>query len=159
MPCVNTTAALRRAFIAASVTWAAALPAAAFMTSHAVSSTAHIAAAGVYAFASLACHQIPTRSFTLWGRTLPVCARCTGIYVGAALIGLAASAGARYPFARGGQPARVLLAVAVFPTLATIAYEWTVGDMPSNIVRAITGFLLGAAASAVVLAAADDQVN
>ena len=28
------------------------------------------------------CHQIPTRSFSAYGYQLPLCARCTGIFVG-----------------------------------------------------------------------------
>jgi uncharacterized membrane protein len=35
------------------------------------------------------CHQIPERSFILAGRPLPLCARCTGTFLGA-LVGLAA---------------------------------------------------------------------
>ena len=34
------------------------------------------------------CHQIPNRSFSLGGHILPLCARCTGTYLGIA-IGLA----------------------------------------------------------------------
>lgn len=33
-------------------------------------------------FGSAVCHQIAERSFILGGETLPVCARCTGIYSG-----------------------------------------------------------------------------
>jgi uncharacterized membrane protein len=33
----------------------------------------------------LVCHQIPERSFQLGGQTLPLCARCTGVYAGFAL--------------------------------------------------------------------------
>lgn len=39
---------------------------------------------GVYAIGSVICHQIPARSFHLWAAPMPVCARCTGIYLGAA---------------------------------------------------------------------------
>ena len=28
------------------------------------------------------CHQIPERSFTIKGYTLPICARCTGVVIG-----------------------------------------------------------------------------
>ena len=34
---------------------------------------------------SLVCHQQPERSFILFGGTVAVCARCLGIYLGAAL--------------------------------------------------------------------------
>lgn len=40
-------------------------------------------AAGLVGYA--VCHQIPARSFTLAGRPLPLCARCTGTYLGVML--------------------------------------------------------------------------
>ena len=80
---------LRRAFIAASVTWAAALPTSVYAGTRAhVPSLVAVLVAGVYAFGSIVCHQLPERSFHLWGAQMPVCARCTGIYVGAALASL-----------------------------------------------------------------------
>ena len=38
----------------------------------------------LYAIGSVICHQRPERSFHLDAVQLPVCARCLGIYVGAA---------------------------------------------------------------------------
>jgi hypothetical protein len=46
---------------------------------------AYLLSAAVYFSGSLLCHQRPERSFYLWGTQLPVCARCAGIYAGAAL--------------------------------------------------------------------------
>jgi uncharacterized membrane protein len=40
------------------------------------------AAAFAYLFFSPVCHQIPERSFCLWGHPLAVCHRCSGIYLG-----------------------------------------------------------------------------
>ena len=40
-----------------------------------------------------------------------------------------------------------MLAVAAVPTAATLVYEWTTGDMPSNMIRALAGAPLGAASS------------
>src|SRR4051812_38932852 len=40
---------------------------------------------GLFSSAGLLCHQRPERSFSLWGTQFPVCARCAGIYAGAAL--------------------------------------------------------------------------
>jgi hypothetical protein len=84
---------LRRAFVAASTTWAAALPLSAYVVAapHAAFPVALIATAA-YAAGSIVCHQLPQRSFHLWGVQLPVCARCTGIYIGAALASVAAVA-------------------------------------------------------------------
>ncbi|MBM3311040.1 MAG: DUF2085 domain-containing protein [Candidatus Aminicenantes bacterium] len=53
----------------------------------------------LYACFSPVCHQMPERSFWLFGHPLAVCARCFGIYAGF-LAGLAA-----YPFVRGFRPA------------------------------------------------------
>ena len=50
--------------------------------------------AGVYAVGSVVCHQLPERSFHLWAAQMPVCARCTGIYAGAAIAAIVGVAGA-----------------------------------------------------------------
>jgi len=36
-----------------------------------------------YLFFHLSCHQLPERSFFIFGKALPVCSRCTGLYLGA----------------------------------------------------------------------------
>ena len=51
------------------------------------------AAAGTYLVGSVVCHQRPDRSFRLWGVQMPVCARCAGLYLGAAVGALLAGAG------------------------------------------------------------------
>ena len=51
--------------------------------------------AGVYSGFSAACHQMPERSFSREGFPLAVCARCFGLYAGAAAGVLL------YPMARG----------------------------------------------------------
>jgi hypothetical protein len=80
------TTVLRRGFAGACVAWAGALPAATLVAaSPAVRTPLYLFAVAVYAVGSVVCHQLPERSFHLWGRQLPVCARCTGIYAGAAL--------------------------------------------------------------------------
>jgi uncharacterized membrane protein len=148
-------------FIAASTAWAAALPAAALVAARAVPGMAgYILAAGIYAVGSVVCHQIPERSFHLLGRQLPVCARCAGIYVGSALIALAAAFGpGNRPLARSG--AKVLVLVACVPTAATLAFEWLSGVAPSNAVRAAAGFALGGALSWLVVRqfTASDEVD
>lgn len=60
------------------------------------------------------CHQIPERSFVLGGRPLPLCARCTGTFLGA-MVGLAAVALRRRLRATRMPPVPVLgLLVAFF---------------------------------------------
>lgn len=49
----------------------------------------------IYLIFTPVCHQLPSRSFFLFGQPLAVCARCLGIYSGFALgLGI-------YPFSRG----------------------------------------------------------
>ena len=57
------------------------------------------------------------------------------------------------------QSPRVLLAVAVAPTMATLVYEWTTGAMPSHAIRAAAGASIGVAVAWLVVAAADNRVN
>ena len=64
--------------------------------------------------------------------------------------------------AQGFSPARVArvaLALAVVPTLLTLVYEWTTGDMPSHAIRAASGVPVGVVVAWLVVAAVDNQVN
>ena len=123
----------------------------------------------MYAAGSVICHQRPERSFHLLGAQLPVCARCLGIYAGAALIsrdrgrqaGLSrrrVSFGGAAPIARraGGSrsSARTVLLIAALPTAATLLVEWTTGHTPGNWTRAVSGVPLGAAVAWIVVSGA-----
>ena len=140
---------LRRAFLIGSVTWAACLPLAALAASQQdARSMVYGFAAAAYSIGHLICHQLPARSFHLWGASLPVCARCTGIYLGAAtasvVFGLARwrlSAEAR----SAKEDGRVVLLIALIPTAATLVFEWTTGVTPANWTRALAGIPLGVA--------------
>lgn len=92
------------------------------------------------AFAGV-CHQIPERSFTLWGKPLGVCSRCTGVYFGFA-------AGVMiYPLIRRidetSFPARSILIAAAIP----IAVDFALGFLGvwANTFgsRTMTGLLFG----------------
>lgn len=119
----------------------------------------------IYLIGSLICHQLPQRSFHLAGAQLPVCARCTGLYLGAA-IGVASlrlwtwivQRPPAYQRIDGGQAARLLL-VASLPTcltLATAAIGWW---DPSNAIRFTTALPLGAVAGAVLAAVASNDLR
>ncbi len=110
----------------------------------------------LYGIGSLICHQIPERSFYLAGFQLPVCARCLGIYVGAA-------AGAAVVWMRSGAALNILpaasatrrwLAVGIAaPTVVTVALEAAGMWYPSNVTRAVAGFPVGGFVALVVVSA------
>src|SRR5262245_33628740 len=114
---------IRRAFIGLSIAWAAALPLTAFAASRAVSSAIlWTPIAIVYLVGAVICHQRPERSFHVAATQFPVCARCTGIYLGAAIIAAAATkVGSAKP--EPGR-ARTVLAAGAVPTVATLIFEW-----------------------------------
>src|SRR5437763_16382908 len=77
---------LRGAFVTASIAWALLLPVAPFAASQpAPAPFWYGLALVVYGAGGIVCHQLPARSFHAWSAQWPVCARCTGIYAGAAL--------------------------------------------------------------------------
>ncbi len=161
---------LRRAFVGASVTWFVALPLAAFASSRPYPPTpVYLLSFGTYLVGSLLCHQRPERSFFLWGSQMPVCARCFGIYAGAAIAAIAlpfvgrltsflrSEARVPSPPAREGgalRSARMLLIVSIVPAAATLVYEWTTGDMPANWIRALSGLPIGVVVAWIVQSAA-----
>jgi uncharacterized membrane protein len=135
-------------------TWVASLAYAPFL--------AHAAAAAVYGAGTLICHQLPARSFHLWGVQMPVCARCVGIYAGAAIASVVAAFAGRALHRSthfGLQPPPLALLAAGVPTALTLVYEWWSGQMPANWIRAAAGVPIGAIVTAVVVAATSDQVN
>jgi uncharacterized membrane protein len=137
---------LRRVFVGASVTWFGALPLATLAASEPHPSTGvYLCSFLVYLAGSVLCHQLPGRSFFLWGSQMPVCARCTGIYAGAAVSALVAVASAARL-----RRARSALVVAVVPTAATLVYEWTTGQTPANWIRAAAGVPIGVVVAWIV---------
>jgi uncharacterized membrane protein len=114
--------------------------------------------ASVYLVGSLVCHQLPERSFHIGAFQLPVCARCVGIYGGAALgaLGVAVQSALDAHRPRRAHPfkrVRWILALGALPTAITLVLE-SAGLWPTtNIVRAIAGFPLGLAAALVVTSA------
>jgi uncharacterized membrane protein len=175
---------LRRAFIAATLAWVGLLVLVPFLASRPHATTLGTAlVVAVYGAASLVCHQLPARSYRLWHAQMPVCARCAGIYVGAAMAAVVRGARGCQPSVDAGvsdrspeRPAlrrpslvfrrrsfalhpRLSLALAALPTAATLLYEWTTGDAPSNALRFAAGLPIGAVVAWLVVSAATDQVN
>jgi Predicted membrane protein (DUF2085) len=140
-------AALRRAMVATEWLWTAALVPAAFAASRAHGGWASYPfALAAYSIGSVLCHQLPERSFHMWAVQLPVCARCTGVYLGAAVAAAVGVTGRHV-----SRPVAALMAGGA-PAAATLVYQWATGDPLSNWARAATGVLLGGAVMAVLLA-------
>ncbi|MFQ5814441.1 MAG: DUF2085 domain-containing protein [Anaerolineae bacterium] len=109
-------------------------------------------------FGAGVCGQLPSHSFIIGGRQLPLCARCTGTYLGA-LLGFWGLAALRRWRASGLPPGEVLASLVGFIVLwgidglnsfltllpnAPHLYE------PHNLWRLITGILQGLALSIIV---------
>lgn len=137
-------------FTAAAVVWALSLPLAALGRARAPrQSPAWVGSTAVYVAGAVVCHQRPERSFRLAGQPMAVCARCLGMYAGAAATALllmafasAPSAG-RQPRAESNAAVRWTALFAALPTAATLMWEWTAASTPSNVVRAVAGVPLG----------------
>lgn len=104
------------------------------------------------------CHQIASHSFALNGRQLPLCARCTGTFLGA-LVGLTGQAFILRRRRAAAFPSSPVLAILLGFTLSWIAdgansYLDLIGGAslyePTNILRLITGTLNGLTMSALV---------
>jgi uncharacterized membrane protein len=103
------------------------------------------------------CHQQPGRSFWMAGAPMAVCARCLGIYIGAA-VGLLVSAVRFSAIASGTKPgtwnrkAETLLASLAL-LAADVLTEW-LGLRPAWAAgRMLTGLLAGAAAAPLLAGA------
>jgi uncharacterized membrane protein len=105
----------------------------------------HAAPAVIYFFFSFICHQIPDRSFAIWGYPVAVCHRCTGIYFGLFLGSLFEN---RLPD-RSPLIRRAWVLAATVPmlldALLPFARVWT----SSSLTRLLTGFVFGSIVSAL----------
>ena len=117
----------------------------------------------IFAIGGVICHQRPERSFFLDGHQLPVCARCTGLYLSGA-VGLAGWIGLKIarrwrPIAFDPRVAVRLIVLAAIPTALSLA-SGTLGVWDgSNITRALLAIPLGASAGAIVAAVATKDLR
>ncbi len=96
------------------------------------------------AFAKV-CHQDPGRSFHVMGATLPVCARCTGIYLG---FFIAWAAWGMAPLERRTRPVSSTLLFAGISPLVIDGLLNLSGILYSPAwLRAVTGFIFAAVAA------------
>jgi uncharacterized membrane protein len=102
----------------------------------------------------LFCHGIPERCFDLWGVPMPICARCTAIYVGLAL-----SLAAFWLLPRMTElAARMTLLVAVVPLAADGLTQLVRLRESTNALRSATGVLAGIAFGLWALTAVESHV-
>jgi uncharacterized membrane protein len=91
---------------------------------------------------SVVCHQLPSRSFSLWGQPLALCARCTGIY-GGLIVGLIL-----YPFVRAlgrtDLPSRIYLLLALGPMFVDFLLGLFHLVENTHLSRSLTGAIAGA---------------
>lgn len=141
--------------VLAVVTWAASLSLAPYL-----GRLSRVTGGLLYAVGSVICHQRPERSFYVAGAQLPVCARCEGVYLGAAVGVLIWTLVAwrrqqEWPRAR----ALTLLAIAALPTALTVATAIAgVGD-PPNAWRFGLAIPLGLAGGLVVGAVVSEHLK
>ncbi len=97
------------------------------------------------------CHQIAERSFSAGSFTLPVCARCEGIYVGFFISAIFLFAMFRK---KESELPRayiiVILGIFIFSTVADGGLSYLSIIDTNNISRFITGFLAGSASMAII---------
>ncbi len=102
-----------------------------------------------YFFFSKICHQIPERSFFIFGKQFAVCSRCTGLYFGFLL------STAIYPFIikfdKNWIPETKMLIIAAIPIAIDISIRFAQIAENTFTTRLITGLILGAATPFFVL--------
>ena len=114
-----------------------------------LASTPHGSFAKIFSIGSSLCHQIPSHSFVLNGVQFPLCARCTGLYLGS-LIGLiyAVISGKKTGIPK--TPYLILLA-AIFIVWGTDGVNSLISGFlarpflyqTSNLTRLVTGYGMG----------------
>lgn len=118
------------------------------------------------AVAYAVCHRIDARSFHIGERALPLCARCTGMHLGALVSTL-------FFLARGRGKAGMYPSRAMAVTLGLFALVWAFDGVnsyltlfpggphlyePNNLLRLATGLLLGVGLGTIVYATFNQSV-
>jgi uncharacterized membrane protein len=118
------------------------------------------------AVAFAVCHRIDVRSFHIGERAMPLCARCTGMHLGALVTTL-------FFLLRGRGRAGMYPSRALAATLGLFALVWAIDGLnsyvtlfpgaphlyePSNLLRLTTGMLLGVGLGTIVYATFNQSV-
>lgn len=97
------------------------------------------------------CHQMPSRSLHYGGRSLPVCARDTGMFLAFAVVFIALIAlYGRRPLRTPSRPKVAVLCALVLPLLVDAVTSYAGLRESNNAVRLITGALAGTAGAALL---------
>jgi len=142
--------AVRAVLASAAILWAILIVAAPSLGQSPSDPLSLRVAAGTYLVGAAVCHQRPERSLHVGGVRLPVCGRCTGLYLSGAMGLLAGFAWVGARRLRRREPPEIdwrpwLLAAAI-PTALTVALEWLGLWVPSNVARALAAAPAGVAA-------------
>lgn len=136
--------------------WLGSLVAAPYALAHRAHDRGDVAlwVATTYLAGAAVCHQRPDRSFHPWGVQMPVCARCLGVYAGAAVGALLVSC---LPFGtndvnRQTRRWRIAIAVAALPTLLLVLLEMANIAQPSPVARAMGAAPFGVVVAGLVVA-------
>ena len=101
-------------------------------------------ARGIYGAFAMMCHQLPERSYFIDGHQVAVCARCTGVYAGFALMLLL------YPLVSSLKttvtPPRSWLILATIPLVIDVAVNFFGFWQNTHTSRLLTGALVGGVA-------------
>lgn len=113
--------------------------------------TSGISASPIYTFFGYICHQIPERSFHLFGYQFAVCSRCFGVYAGL-LLGILT-----YRLWRPVDSVEPLPRIWLFLSMVPIGIDWSLGVFGiwenTHFTRFVTGLILGVACAVFIVPA------
>jgi uncharacterized membrane protein len=105
----------------------------------------------IYNFFSVLCHQIPERSFQVFGHQFAVCSRCFGVYFGL-VFGFVV-----YPVFRKLEEIEPFPRYWLFLSLVPIGIDWSLGVFGiwenTHLSRFLTGLILGTACAVFIIPA------
>lgn len=97
------------------------------------------------------CHKLPQRTLTFGNIYLPVCSRCSGIYIGFLISAIILFIMFRKKESNLPPPyILVILIIFIFSTIVDGALSYTGILITNNIIRFITGFLCGSSFASII---------
>jgi hypothetical protein len=135
-----------------SLVWVIGMIAGPWLVSQPAGSSWHPVGMTVYGIGQWICHQRPERSFHMGTVPLPVCARCAGIYAGAAILALGSWCGASLRWPGGARLEARLAPLGIWPGLSRRALSKGTATRPEGPTIARGILLAGALPTAVSVA-------